>query len=198
MSSTNGQAQDHAAAPCAPSGDRSNGPAADHGTGGRFVKGNTAARRRAVPFSRDLSRVRVALFRALTDERMEEVVGALVRMVVEDHDIQAAEFLFRHCIGPGLTFNVNPDDVDLLELEKLRSQGQLDALGNSRLPPGVALVIEQVYQTMAAAEKISEDLDDGGTGLGQRLLAELRQAGLPQLARLAQQYHEQLPKEGAP
>jgi hypothetical protein len=150
--------------------------------GSRFSKANQPARGYGCPFLRDMSRIRSALFKALTDERVEEMVAALVAMV-KDGDLSAARFLFRHCIGPGMTFNVNPDDTDLLELERLRAQGQADAMGNSRLTPEVALLIEKVYADLAAAEAVAQDLDDGGTGLGRRLLAALRDAGMADLVK---------------
>jgi hypothetical protein len=86
-------------------------------------------------------------------------------------------------VGPEPRITIDPDAVDVLELERLRSQAQTDATGNSRLTSEAALVIERVYQTMASAATVAEDLDDGGTGLGQRLLAALRDAGMADLVK---------------
>src|SRR5262249_2000760 len=162
---SNGQAHANGAAvaPFAPSTNGANG---DRGARGRFTRGNKAARGHgspgcANPFMRDLSRVRATLVRSLTNERMDEVVAALVAMVTRDHNLAAAESPFKHCVGPRLKFNAAPDGVDITELERLRSQGQTDSLGNSRLDPRVALIIERSYQTMASVATLAEDLAGG-------------------------------------
>jgi hypothetical protein len=188
-----------------PSPPNANGGAGgDHGTNGRFTRGNRAglgsrfkANNKAAaghncPFLRDQARIRSALFHFFRDEHMEMIVNKLVGMFVEDGNFTALDYLFQYTVGPRMAFNVSPDDADRDELERMRAQGQIDAMGNNRLPPAVALVIEKVYADLAAAEAVAQDLDDGGTGLGRRLLAALQDAGLHDLARAAKAYRDNL------
>jgi hypothetical protein len=172
-----------------------NGGNSGRGARGRFTRGNQAAKGHAVPFSRHQARLRLALFASFTDEDMKAIVAKLVRMVVENGDLAAAEFLFRYCIGPGMTFNVNPDDVDVLELERLRNQAQTDALGNSRLTPQAAVVLERAYQSAATVGTLGEELSDWDSSVGPHLLAALKDAGLHELLRAAKAYSS-TPSEG--
>ena len=168
-----------------------NGGNSGRGARGRFTRGNQAAKGHAAPFSRDQARLRLAFFQSFTNEQMRAIVAKLVRMVTENGDLAAAGFLFRYCIGPGMTFNVNPDDVDLLELERLRSQAQTDALGNSRLTPQAAVVLERAYQSAASAGTLGEELLDQDS-VGPHLLAVLKDAGLADLARAAKGYCDRM------
>jgi hypothetical protein len=154
----------------------------------RFAKGNKAAVGHVNAFQRQLGRIRLALATALTDEDVRAIVATLVKMIVQDKCLEALRFLCDYLVGPPLAHSVDPDDLDTAELRKLRLEGQADAMGNARLPPSVALLIEKVYADLAAAEAVAQDLDDGGTGLGQRLLDALRAAGLPDLAKAARAY----------
>jgi hypothetical protein len=136
LHSTNGQARTQAPSSPSPNG---NGGGGNHGPGGHFVKGNKAGNRftkdhqpprgYACPFLRHMARVRTALFKALTDERVDAMVAALVRMVVQDGNLAAAEFLVRHCVGPELRFNADPDDVDTAE-ERKRRLAEIADLGH--------------------------------------------------------------------
>jgi hypothetical protein len=162
----------------------------------RFRAGNQAARGPGCPFLRHMARVRTALFKALTDERVEEMVVALVAMVVKDHNLAAAEFLVRHCVGPELRFNVDPDMVDVLELERLRGQGQGDGLGNSRLSPQAALALERAYQDAATVGTLAEELLDPGSDVARHLLAALKDAGLHELLRAVKAYSDSQLAEG--
>jgi hypothetical protein len=199
---SNGQVHDGGCPPSPPSaavgngGDRSSrgrfqaGHKAGQAT--RFAKGNKAAVGHVNAFQRQLGRIRLALATALTDEDVRAIVAALVQMVVQHHSIEAVRFLFDYLVGPPLQHNTDPDTLDGDELQKLRLEGQADAMGNSRLPPSVALLIEKVYADLAAAEVVGLDLDDGGTGLGQRLLAALKDAGLADLAWAAKGYCDRM------
>src|SRR5262249_26734323 len=151
---------------------------------------NQTARGHACPFLRGLVRVRAAFVHSFSDQRMDEVVAALVAMVVKDHNLAAAEFLFRHAVGPELRFNADPDTADVVELERLKAQGQTDSLGNSRLSPEAALALERTKQLAASVETVALDLGD--TDLGRRLLEELKRAGLADLAAEAKAYSDAL------
>jgi hypothetical protein len=201
MEARNGHTHTNGQPPAPPPADGGRG--GDHDANGRFARGNRsgvnsrfskanqAHRGPGCPFLRHMARVRSALFRALTDERVEEIVAALVALVVRDGNLAAAEFLIRHCVGPELRFNIDPDAVGVLELERLRAQGQADSLGNARLTPDAALALEKAYQAAASAGTVGEALADPAADLGPALLAELRRAGLDELARAAQAYRDQ-------
>jgi hypothetical protein len=142
-----------------------------------------------------MARVRSALFRALTDERVAEMVDALVQMVVRDHNLAAAEFLVRHCVGPELRSNINPDLVNVLELEQLREQAQTDSLGNARLTPEAALALEKAYQAAASTGTLAEELLDPGSDVARNLQAVLKDDGLTRLAEAARAYAAQMRQE---
>src|SRR5262249_50315368 len=119
---------------------------------------------------------------------IKAVVGKLVRMVVEDGSLDAARLLLSYTIGPPLTYNVNPDDMDLAELEKLRSQAQPDSLDNPRLSPQAALIIAKTYQALCSAATIGDEMYDNDGSFKPQLLAELERAGLSELSQAAQKY----------
>jgi hypothetical protein len=164
MEERNGHTTTNGKPPSPPPSD--GGPGGDHDHSGRFTRGNRsglgsrfkANNKAAVgsggSFLRDLARIRTTFFRCLTDERIAEVVDALVTMVKEKN-LAALEVLRKLYLGPELPYSVDPDAVDLIELERLRAQGQADAMGNSRLSPQIALAIEKVYADLAAAEAVA-------------------------------------------
>jgi hypothetical protein len=167
------------------------------GFSSRFSKDHQPARGYACPFLRHMARVRTALFKAMTDERVDAMVAALVAMVVRDGNLAAAEFLVRHCVGPELRFNADPDAVDVLELERLRAQAQKDSLGNARLTPEAALALEKAYQAAASTGTLAEELLDPNSDVARHLLAELQRAGLARLAEEAKAYRDSLAEGGS-
>src|SRR5262245_16642081 len=124
----------------------------------RFQAGNKAATGCANPFQRQLGRIRLALATALSDEAVQEIVAAMVQMVVVDHSRRAARFLFSFVVGPPMQHCVDPDDLDRAELQKLRLEAQSDSLDNQRLSLPAALAIEQAYQLAASAGTLGEEL----------------------------------------
>jgi hypothetical protein len=158
------------------------------GLNARFKVGNKAAVGHVNAFQRELGRIRVALARALTDEDVRAIVVALVKMVVEDKSLEAVRFLCDYLVRPPLAHNTDPDSLDHSELQKLRLEGQVDALGNDNLSPPAAVAIERSQRLAASVEALGLVLlEEDSTA--PHLLAALKDAGL---ARAAQEYAEQL------
>jgi hypothetical protein len=198
---TNGQTQPPSAAV---------GNGGDHSPRGRFQAGNKvgmtsrfkAGNRASVghvnAFQRQLGRIRLALATALSDADVRAIVAALVQMVVEDHSLEAVKFLCDYLVGPPLAHNTDPDSLDNAELQKLRLEGQVDALGNDNLSPPAALALEKARRLAASAGTLGEELADQVGGLGPTLLAELRRAGLDELLRATRQYADQRSERADP
>jgi hypothetical protein len=156
-------------------------------SGSRFAKGNKAAVGHVNAFQRQLGRIRLALATALTDADVRAIVAALVKMAVEDHSIEAVRFLFDYLVGPPLGRNVDPDDLDNAELQKLRLEGQVDALGNDNLSPPAAVAIERGRRLAASVEALGLVLlEEDSTA--PHLLGALRDSGLHNLVKAAKEY----------
>jgi hypothetical protein len=166
------------------------------GQGTRFVKGNQCSKGHANPFARDVARVRAALFHSLKDADMRAVVNALVGMVTEEHNLDAARLLLAYCIGPPLEKAVDPDRADLDELRLLQECPPADALVEHRLPPDVALALRRAAGALAAVAVVANELEFSGSR--PHVLDALKDANLDSLAEAARRYADQLSERADP
>jgi hypothetical protein len=128
--------------PTAANGDRD--PAS-----GRFVPGNKAAK--GNPFARKLAERRQALLDAVTPKDIADVAKKLLDMALAG-DLAAMHLLLKYAVGAPVEV-VNPDTLDLAELDLLRmapTVRELTALFR-RVAPGLAA--EKVLERHAADEE---------------------------------------------
>jgi hypothetical protein len=130
----------------------------------------------------------MALVTGLSDQAMHRVVNKLVSMVCDDGSLEAAKFLFSFVVGPPLLHSTDPDDLDNAELQKLRLEGQRDALDNNNLSVPAALALEKAQRLAASVEVLGLELADPDSDVARHLLATLRDAGLARLAEAAKEY----------
>lgn len=89
------------------------GKNSNHGAGGRFIKGNTAAANHGNPYTRKAAQFRKALYECVTMEQFTAICEKMVKDAIEGTSRDREIFLTRLLGTPGT-------GIDLLErLEKL-------------------------------------------------------------------------------
>jgi hypothetical protein len=122
----NGTAIPAPAAPAAPSTTVGNGdtaaakPASNHGVGGKFVVGNTAARGRGNQFYRRSCELRRLVVETIGDDGLKQLVQALLKQALAG-DVAAARTLLAYAVGRPQAV-ANPDRADLDEFDIIRQQ----------------------------------------------------------------------------
>jgi type VI protein secretion system component VasF len=72
---------------------------------GKFIPGNKAAAGRAKPHAAQVANLRAALFDELTEDRLREVVRALIDAATEG-DVSAARLVLQYSLGNPVEFDV--------------------------------------------------------------------------------------------
>src|SRR5262249_1328025 len=135
---------------------------ADRGDGrtarGRFAQGNAGGP--GNPFARQLGRIRSALLGGLSDADMKSVAAKLVRMVVDEGNLDAARLRLSYTVGPPLQKSVDPDRLDLDEYRLLLDHPHSDYV-RPTVPADVAVVIQRGRQALSAIADVAHELDGG-------------------------------------
>jgi hypothetical protein len=167
---------------------------ADRGDGrttrGRFAKGNAGGP--GNPFARQLGRIRSALISGVSDADIQGVAAKLVRMVTEDGNLEAARLLLSYAVGPPLEKAIDPDRLDLNELQLLRDHPRDGT--HPTTPADVVIVMERGRQAYSAIDDVAYQLDGE---YGPHIVAALKEHGLEELVRAAQAHWKQIQAEEA-
>lgn len=85
----------------------------DRNEAGRFVTGNKAAVGRRRPHAAQVATLRATLFEAITPDRLQRVVNALI-VQAEEGNVAASRLILEYCLGKPLETDIL-DRIEALE-----------------------------------------------------------------------------------
>jgi hypothetical protein len=139
-------------------------PTSNHGTGGRFVVENQAAKGHGNPFMRRLAELRKLVVETVGDDGLRQLIQSLLKQALAG-DVAAARTILMYTVGRPQTA-VDPDACDLHEFDLLRQRpGKGEALVvlvDTVNPAAFSRVVQQVDQAEAkeSAEGLARSLTD--------------------------------------